>query len=253
MLKTGDQLSCIVALSPLRVEASDRAEMCTQALAGETAECIEKGEKDWIRIQLHRDGYEGWVDRKQWGLVSSGTRQFLIQAPVSSWMRSDGVCLELLAGSEVGQGDGSWHLGPWSLEPLDSPDLIFAAHDSAIDVAKQFLGAPYLWGGKSAFGIDCSGLTQLSFGLVGFNVPRDAKDQAKLGEAVPWGSQRPGDVAFFANAEQRVIHVGILTDPRTIVHAAGEVRADELTREGILRDGVLTHALDSIRRWPLSC
>lgn len=253
MITTGVQLSCIVALSPLRVEASDRAEMCTQALAGETAECIEEGEKDWIRIQLERDGYAGWVDRKQWGLASAAPHQFLIQAPVSSWMRSDGVCLELLAGSEVGQGDGLWRLGPWTLEPLDSPDLIFAAHDSAIDVAKQFLGAPYLWGGKSAFGIDCSGLIQLAFGLIGFNVPRDAKDQAIVGEAVPWGSQLPGDVAFFANAEQRVIHVGILTDIDAIVHAAGEVRSDELTREGILRDGALTHSLHSIRRWPLSC
>lgn len=252
MIQLESQLTCVVALSPLRVQASDRAEMCTQALAGESAKCIEVGEKDWIRILLVRDGYTGWVDRKQWQLQSIDSNPFLIQAPVSSWKRSDGVCLELLAGSEVSLNDDAWCLGSWSLEPLDSPDLIFAAHDSAIDVAKQFLGAPYLWGGKSAFGMDCSGLIQLAFGLVGINVPRDAKDQANVGEAVLWESQMPGDVAFFANAEQRVIHVGIITTAHAIVHAAGEVRTDELTREGIMRDGVLTHSIHSIRRWTFS-
>jgi len=100
--------------------------------------------------------------------------------------------------------------------------------------------------------MDCSGLIQLAFGLVGINVPRDAKDQANVGEAVLWESQMPGDVAFFANAEQRVIHVGIITNAHAIVHAAGEVRTDELTREGIMRDGVLTHSIHSIRRWTFS-
>lgn len=250
-MHAGDAVVLMVPVGPVRTQPSDRAELCTQALAGEPAVVMELGEKDWMRIQLEADGYTGWVDRKQWNLrMSPNGRSFQLQAPASRWLRSDGAALEFPAGARLTcEVDGEWNVNGVGLEPIDPVGRALEPSSQAVDAAERFLGAPYLWGGKTLHGIDCSGLVQLAWQLTGRQVPRDACDQALVGAEVKRGHELRGDLAFFENESSNIIHVGVLLDAQTILHAAGEVRIDAFTDDGIVRDGTLTHRRNSVRRW----
>ena len=244
-----------VPVAPLRFSPSDRAEMVSQMLAGEYCRFIAHGEKDWIEVELVNDGYTGWCDVKQ--LRSSGLHSeaghsntsVLTQAPISLWRRENGAQLALPAGSRLQCNmTGKWQLAGSSIQPLTALDVCFAPCTSPLEAAMNLQGSPYLWGGKTALGVDCSGLTQLSFFLCGMLLPRDASDQKKVGSPVEFEARASGDLAFFSNDQGAIIHVGILANGESIVHAAGEVRMDEFDSKGISSDGNYTHVLDSIRR-----
>ena len=245
-----------VPCAPIRTKPADASEMCSEALAGEAAHILEAGEKDWIQIELVADGYRGWTDRKQWRRFDadeegnqSKIKPFRIQAPTSPWVRKDGGVIHLPAGSIVHLDEASnWSFSGIDLTPLFSMDELFEVHQNPLDAASSFLGAPYRWGGRSILGIDCSGLMQVAFLLCGQRLPRDASQQAQEGQLVAWSERSSGDLAFFKNDEGRIIHVGILKDEGTILHAAGEVAMDTLSEDGIWRNGQRTHALEFIRR-----
>ena len=116
--------------------------------------------------------------------------------------------------------------------------------------AQNFLNSPYLWGGKSILGIDCSGFTQLVFSLCGIQLPRDAYQQEEIGEPIDLVSIKPSDLVFFINNKNRIHHVGIALGNKQIIHASGQVRIDNLTSEGIIHSTSkeLTHQLYSIKR-----
>jgi len=119
------------------------------------------------------------------------------------------------------------------------------------EIASLYLNAPYLWGGRSPLGIDCSGFTQVVFKAAGVRLPRDAYQQAEVGQTLGFVEEASeGDLAFFDNAEGKIIHVGIVLKDRFIIHASGKVRIDKLDHQGIFNreTGKYSHTLRVIKR-----
>lgn len=112
---------------------------------------------------------------------------------------------------------------------------------SPSECARRLTGAPYLWGGKTVFGIDCSGLVQVAFKVCGIQLPRDASQMVKMGDYVAIGAQRENDLAFFSNENGAICHVGICLDHGGIIHSSGCVRVDRLDNVGIFNGERKTH------------
>jgi gamma-D-glutamyl-L-lysine dipeptidyl-peptidase len=240
---------CYLHVAPMRLEPSDRSEMVSQLLFGEHARIVEENEK-WYRIQTAHDGYIGWIDKKQVTLTSLNASSILNASPAllqdqfNQFHRIGPGCL-------VGSNSQAFAIGTYVysyIHQTDSP-IDFMAF------AMQFLGTPYLWGGRSIYGIDCSGYTQLIARFRNQNLPRDAYQQAELGETIGFSQEaQTGDYAFFDNAEGRITHVGMVLrneDELKIIHASGHVRIDLLDQEGIFRADTKTysHALRIIKRF----
>ncbi len=226
-----DKGICIVTVAPIRAENSDKAEIVTQMLFGESADILEVN-KNWTKIKMHYDGYEGWMDTKQIKAVSeaelSKRKTNVITEDFSSVMMKDGKTL-LSMGSEVEFP---------AVSSRRSHDL----RESIALTAKEFINIPYLWGGKSFFGVDCSGFTQLVFKVNNVKLPRDAYQQAEVGEDLTFVEEaKPGDLAFFENSEGRIIHVGIMLENQKIIHASGKVRIDTLDSTGIFNQELNKH------------
>ena len=120
-----------------------------------------------------------------------------------------------------------------------------------IEDAYMYLNAPYLWGGKGPFGIDCSGFVQVVFRLNGILLPRDAYQQADIGDTLSFVEEgQAGDLAFFDNENGKITHVGILNDAQHIIHASGKVRIDRIDHQGIFHEenGTYTHRLRLLKR-----
>lgn len=244
---------CCVAVSPMRKDASDASEMVSQLLFGEPVEVL-KITDNWIQLRAYNDNYEGWVDEKhvrflrekefhKWldGLTTEHQFQRLLQ--------TESGPLRIVRGSFVpSEVSLTFSIGSEQYEWLDAETPF---KQSKIDLAKEYLNTPYLWGGKHIFGIDCSGFTQIIHRLLDINLPRDAYQQVELGQTIPFGEQEAGDVAFFVNANGRVHHVGILLAPNEIIHASGFVRIDDFNQEGIIRrtDKKRTHQFYCIKRF----
>ena len=118
----------------------------------------------------------------------------------------------------------------------------FTQKKKLIENALMYLNAPYLWGGRSPLGIDCSGFTQMVYRLQGINLPRDAYQQAEVGTTLSFIEESdPGDLAFFDNNEGKITHVGIILEENHIIHASGKVRIDRIDQQGIFNTEIGTH------------
>lgn len=249
-----------VPLVPLRTSNDETAEMATQLLFGEMVEMIEEN-NSWILIRNLKDNYIGWVNRKMIQPISesqyatlSAQNSMLVSRPYTLIYNSLlNQSMVIPAGSIIYQPDGAdFNLldESWSLiEPLTSMDKPVASYDIP-RIAQQFINAPYLWGGKSIFGIDCSGLVQLVFAIGGHWLPRNASQQVAHGKTVDFITEaRAGDLAFFENATNQITHVGIVLDGGYIIHASGKVRIDSIDTQGIKSaNGEYTHQLRVIKR-----
>lgn len=222
---------CSVTVAPVRAEASDRAEIVTEILFGESADILEVN-KNWTRIKMHYDGYEGWMDTKQIRPVAdeilAKRKVTVVTEDFASVLMNDGKTL-LSMGSEVEF-------------PAVASRRSHDVRESIALTAKEFINVPYLWGGKSFFAVDCSGFTQLVYKIHEIKLPRDASQQVNVGESLSFvGESRPGDLAFFENPEGKIVHVGIMLENQRIIHASGKVRIDTLDSTGIFNKELNKH------------
>ncbi len=252
----------ILSSIPGRVEPADASEMVTQLLFGEHYSILEKRKK-WLRIKVAKDGYECWIDKKQHHEIGEKffqrlEKQKFIPSSLElvSLVRSvsSSEYIPIVAGSSL----------PFLKENIFQIDREKFEFDGVAQLkaerknkelleqnARLFLNAPYLWGGRQPFGIDCSGFTQVCYKMIGINIPRDSYQQASLGHSLSFIEEaEPGDLAFFDNEEGRIIHVGMLLHENQIIHASGKVRIDRIDHQGIYNNDIrdYSHRLRIIKR-----
>ncbi len=252
---------CTLSVIPVRVRPDDASEMISQVLFGESFEILSHN-RQWVQIRTHYDQYEGWIDEKQFESISS------------SWLKSaranSAVSLELaqtvisrdekipvLFGSTLPHFDGmNFKIGKRNFiynGQAHNPALNHFDKEAVLQkLANKFLNAPYLWGGRSPFGVDCSGLVQALFKAIGLSLPRDAYQQAELGQSINFSEEAGlGDLAFFENSEGKIAHVGLLLSSNQILHAYGRVHIDKFDHYGIHSEstGKYTHRLRIIKRF----
>ena len=242
---------CNLSIVPLRLEPSDTSEMVSQVLYGDFFKVLEQ-RKSWSRIRLAFDKYEGWIDNKQYVEINADNYKSLKnEAPILSTdlieyvEDKDGRLLTIPLGSSLNGLTLLGHLHDGNSESVIKPK------EALIKTALMYLNAPYLWGGKTPFGIDCSGFTQMVYKLNGHKLLRDASQQATQGDALSFIEEsQPGDLAFFDNAEGVIVHVGIILEDHHIIHAHGKVRIDRLDHSGIynIEKNKHTHKLRVIKK-----
>jgi cell wall-associated NlpC family hydrolase len=251
---------CNLSIVPMRAEPSDRSEMVSQLLLGEHFTII-ANEAKWIKIQSVWDNYIGWISNKQFHTLTES--QFKALNTSQPTMVAD---IAHVIAHQTTKETMAVVMG--SVLPLYNKQSFFLANDAykyegtvqtpspknvrhaIIETAYLYLNSPYLWGGKSPFGIDCSGFTQMVYKLCGQRILRDAAQQAQMGTPLSFIEEAlPGDLAFFDNEEGKIIHVGIVLKGNKIIHASGCVRIDKLDHQGIYNETnkTYTHNLRVIK------
>lgn len=239
----------------MRKEASHRSEMVSQLLFGEYVSILEE-EDQFVKVKCLYDDYEGWVQANQ---LTRADEVLSTNTYVFDWTSEilfNGRKKHIPMCSPVYTSAGNIWFGKTEVQYADQKKYWKSSEreltkSSLEEVYNQFIDTPYLWGGKSVFGIDCSGFAQQVFKMFGIKLLRDAYLQAEQGNAVKNLSEAQlGDLAFFQNEKGRVTHVGIILENNQIVHASGKVRIDTIDEEGIMNieAGKRTHHLHSIRR-----
>ncbi len=258
---------CTLASAALRKEGSHCSEMVSQLLFGDTYTVLDTRE-EWVRICTDDCQYEGWLQKKQHSPITEEACQELLNSTrccVNSLQlyvqsQSTGVKFPVFCGTRIPCPEhGQFRLGSQCFS-IDATEHLSGLNDNTLvedrvlrmlQFAKLYLNAPYLWGGRTPAGIDCSGFVQVVFSRVGIQLPRDASQQVAKGECVDFFDEaRPGDVAFFENKYESIVHTGIICEKGKIIHASGCVRIDTLDNMGIYCQdtGLYTHRLRIIKR-----
>jgi len=250
---------CSVPVTPMRKDPSHKSEMVSQLIFGEYCRIHESSKDQWVRISGQYDGYEGWCRDDQIAPIEPSQYQTEDKKLTSQWvsrLEYNGLPMMVPFGSSLANlhnGLISWrsnkvsYSGETWIPQKDQRDI-----ETIKRIACTFLNTPYLWGGKSIFGIDCSGFTQMVFKFLDIPIFRDAQLQALQGETLGFLEESAcGDLAFFDNEEGRITHVGILLNDQAIIHASGKVRIDRIDNIGIIHKETLqrTHSLRLIKRY----
>lgn len=250
-------LVCIVPICPMRAMASHKSEQTSQLLFGDVTEILETS-GDFVHVKYLYDDYEGWCQRSQMAEINAAQFNGMEEQLSMEWINEvwiNGQPMQIPLGCQVGHAlmvDTLWDNYKVTYRGKHSSPITGHSAPHVIKtIALQYLNTSYQWGGRSVFGVDCSGFCQTIFRFAGMPLLRDAWQQASQGEAIGFLAEgRLGDLAFFDNEEGRITHVGMLLDQQSIIHASGKVRIDTLDHEGIVnRDtGLRTHRLRVIKR-----
>lgn len=250
---------------PMRSEAREQSEQVNQILFGEHFEILEEGEK-FFNVKNIRDGYIGWVDKKMITHISDALAEELTDEdlpvtnkPVSSCFiesRNENIILTGASSLPLYDpekesftiGDTTFHIAK---EQVNMPLTKNYTGDEMLSIAFKYLNTPYLWGGRNALGIDCSGFVQVVLNICGYRFPRDAAQQVDMGSHISFLTEaRSGDLAFFGNADGKISHVGILINHNQIIHSSGRVKIEHIDAQGIISEdtGKHSHKLRVIKR-----
>jgi len=248
-----------ISIIPMRIEPNDRSEMVNQILFGEHYKVIEKKAK-WLKVRLAHDNYEGWIyynqylkiDKSQFISLSEETQYYNYNL-IDALGTDDGDIIPIGLGSTLPFYNEEYCLINGSIFHFEGAHKPCKKHTKKdiVDTAFMYLHAPYLWGGRTPMGIDCSGFTQMVYRLNNISIPRDASQQVKLGITLSFIEEaEPGDLAFFDDSEGNIIHVGIILENNHILHASGKVRIDRIDQQGIFNQeqGKHTHKLRIIKQ-----
>ncbi|MDQ6901949.1 MAG: C40 family peptidase [Bacteroidota bacterium] len=250
---------CCVPVSPVRAEPSHKSEMVTQQLFGERSVVLELVADNWAKISLKYDGYEGWCQLSHISEIDEDQYENVDKAVTAGWVNEidyNGHFMNVPMGSALSafkNGKAFWRKNSVHFKgEVWNPEEIKITPKLIRQLAYKFLNTSYLWGGKSVFGIDCSGFAQMTYKFLNVHLPRDAWQQAEKGEAVNFLQEAHcGDLAFFDNDEGKITHVGLLLNSDEIIHASGKVRVDKIDTQGILNleTKQRTHKLRIIKRF----
>lgn len=251
-------VACIVPVCPIRKEASHRSEMVSELLFGEVAEVLEVN-KSFTKLRSLYEGYEGWCQLSQLATIDASQIESSGNELTAEWVSvidCNGYPMQLPLGCSLGLlSGGKAQIGKFTLSfngTTWDPSTALFTGDAIKKFSLQYLNTPYLWGGRSVFGIDCSGFVQQLFCFFNRKLPRDACQQVMEGEVVGFLQEvQCGDLAFFDNEEGHITHVGLLLNPETIIHSSGKVRIDKIDSMGIVNSdsGERTHKLRIIKRY----
>lgn len=247
-----------VAAAPVRRKARHQNEMVSQLLFGEKVEILRGKGNLWVKVRSLHDDYEGWMTNtllKKTDGKEAGKGTSFAASDILSPIVINGKKMYIPFGSSLpGFANGRGRLG--DLDYSYDGNCINRSEmnpgsDTVVQLTTQWVNAPYMWGGRTILGVDCSGFVQVNYKMMGVNLPRDAWQQAQLGWRVKKLKEAVcGDLAFFDDKDE-IVHVGILLGPDQIIHASGKVRIDKIDKKGIINSdtGKRTHFLRSIKRY----
>ncbi len=253
------------SIVPVRAEAREGSEQLTQLLFAETVDILEEKPR-WIRVRNDVDGQTGWVDFKMITKLSDTEAAAVAQADKTARVvmpmayavsENNGQTIPLTAGTPLPDyKDGQFSLlgvGFRIAPEMVAPQPLEMNAANLMNTVRFFLNIPYLWGGKNALGMDCSGFSQVVHALFGHSLLRNASEQATQGEQVAsLADAQAGDLAFFDHEDDKISHVGIILDSERIIHCSGRVKVEKIDEQGIYsteQGGTYTHHLVSIRRY----
>ena len=251
------RITTYLTVCPIRAKPDDKSELVSQILFGECAEVIDKHKGDWIKVRMEYDAYEGWTDKKLFiPATDSMPGPPALSLDLFQNVFSDDASTWITIGAELPRFDGMTTYIEGRKFRFSGqavfPDQMNPDSESIEKIARKMINVPYLWGGRTPAGVDCSGFTQLVFKCVGIKLNRDSGQQAMQGSSVDFVSTaQTGDLAFFTKETEQISHVGIVLSDGNIIHASGKVRIDSIDHYGIFNRDIqeYTHRLRIIKRY----
>lgn len=246
-----------VPSAPVRKKSDHREEMINQLLFGEAVEIIKRKNETWLKVKNLADGYTGWITHHLVTITEIKNIEFNhapLAAGIINVIKVNNASMHIPMGSVLfgyNQHEGGFDTFRYQFKgKYLQPDTIENKRKAIRRFAKKWLNAPYLWGGKTIMGVDCSGFAQTIYKMAGISIPRDAWQQAEKGTLVSLTRAKSGDLAFFDDKDE-IVHVGILLNNHTIIHSAGKVRIDPIDEKGIVHSdtGKRTHRLSIVKTY----